>query len=97
MGRLPSDEILQMLEKALGSADASAVIKEDLEVEAYTALYGESDPNEFRLLKILAQKNATSVKHEYDLVTSYNSNSSEGFFSYNSAVFLNESLSAGLI
>lgn len=69
-----------MLEKALGSADASAVIKEDLEVEAYTALYGESDPNEFRLLKILAQKNATSVKHEYDLVTSYNSNSSEGFF-----------------
>lgn len=79
-----TQQILSLLEKALATGDVTSLIKEDLELEAYNSLYRESDQNEFRLLKTLARKNATSIKHEYTRITEFAGNSSTGFFGQDS-------------
>jgi hypothetical protein len=62
--------------KALASSatfgtDASPLIKEDLEMEAHTQLWLETDGVELVILKHLARIPAFSVIHQYDQITGY--------------------------
>lgn len=80
-----AERILFALEKAMAAGDASAValVKEDLELEAYTSLYTEADENEFRMLKSLPRKTATSITHEFTRYDRYGIAYSSGFFPEN--------------
>jgi hypothetical protein len=88
---MPLDTVSQLQEellKALASSsgagtDASPLIKEDLEMEAHTQLYMESDPGELTILKHIPRKMATSVIHQFTQVIGYGSRSHDGFYGEN--------------
>lgn len=72
--------ILERLEKAVHTGNITAVVPEDLEVEAHNTLWEESDPTELTLLKLLPSVPATSIRHEYTRITSYGYRRNSGFF-----------------
>jgi hypothetical protein len=66
------DELLKALaSSSLAGTDASPLIKEDLEMEAHTQLWLETDPVELVILKHLPRINAYSVIHQYDQIVGY--------------------------
>jgi hypothetical protein len=66
------DELLKALaSSAAAGTDASPLIKEDLEVEAHTQLWLETDPAELVILKHLARIPAFSVIHQFDQIIGY--------------------------
>lgn len=73
--------ILERLEKAVHTGNITAVVPEDLEVEAHSTLWDESDPTELTALKLLPSVPATSIAHEYTRITSYGFRRNSGFFS----------------
>ena len=78
----------QELLKALASSsaagtDASPLIKEDLEVEAHTQLWYETDPTEMVILKHIPRFPATSVLHQFDKVVGYGGQGHDGFYAEN--------------
>ncbi len=72
--------ILARLEKAVHSGNITAVVPEDLEIEAHSTLWNETDPYQLTLLKLLPSVDAKSVTHEYSRVVSYGRKRSSGFF-----------------
>lgn len=79
------DELLKALAStATAGTDASPLIKEDLEVEAHSQLWLETDPVELVILKHLPRINAYSVVHEYDQIVGYGSRGHDGFYGENS-------------
>jgi hypothetical protein len=66
------DELLKALaSSSTYGTDASPLIKEDLEMEAHTQLWLETDPTELVLLKHLPRIPAFSVIHQYDQIIGY--------------------------
>jgi hypothetical protein len=75
------DELLKALaSSAAGGTDASPLIKEDLEVEAHTQLWLETDPVELVILKHLARIPAFSVLHQFDRIVGYGPQGTTGFY-----------------
>lgn len=75
------DELLKALaSSSLAGTDASPLIKEDLEMEAHTQLWLETDAVEFVILKHLARIPAFSVLHEYDQIIGYGPQGTGGFY-----------------
>lgn len=88
-GLLSPGGLQDQLLKALASSsaagtDASPLIKEDLEVEAHTQLWLETDPVELVILKHLPRTAAYSVMHEYDFITGYGPMGTNYFYAENS-------------
>ena len=79
-GGITPNELLQRLEKAVHSGNITEVIPEDLEVEAHSVLWNESDPGELTILKLLPSVKATNIQHEYSRVLSYGPKKGSGFF-----------------
>lgn len=73
-------QLLQNLEKAVTAGDITAIVPEDLEIEAHNTLWDLTDPTELTLLKLCPSTNATSIRHEYDRITSFGSKRDSGFF-----------------
>lgn len=71
VARIEQRQILTAMEKAITAGNLTDLVPEDLEVEAHTTLWEQSDPNELSLLKYLPSTPAYSVVHEYTKVTSY--------------------------
>src|SRR3990172_6047391 len=76
----PQLEMLKRLEKAVHSGNISAVVPEDLEVEAHSTLWEETDPGELTLMKMLPAVPATNIVHEYTRIHSYGNRKESGFF-----------------
>jgi hypothetical protein len=73
--------ILEALEKAVDSGNITAIVPEDLEVQAHNTLWDETTPGQLTLLKLVPSVKATSVVHQYSKVTSYgNRKGNSGFF-----------------
>ena len=72
--------MLQALEKAVHSGNITAVVPEDLEIEAHNTLWNETSRHELTLMKLLPSVNATSITHEYTRITSYGFSRNTGFF-----------------
>lgn len=72
--------ILERLEKAVHSGNITAVVPEDLEIEAHSTLWDETDPTELTALKLIPNVQATSIVHEYTRVNSYGYRRNSGFF-----------------
>jgi hypothetical protein len=70
-GQLQEELLKALASSATAGTDASPLIKEDLEVEAHTQLWLETDPTELVLLKHLARIPAFSVVHQFDQITGY--------------------------
>lgn len=79
-GNITSNELLQRLEKAVHSGNITEIVPEDLELEAHSVLWRESDQGELTLLKMLPSVKATSIQHEYSRVLSYGPGKGSGFF-----------------
>jgi hypothetical protein len=78
------DELLKALASSAGAGtDAAPLIKEDLEMEAHSQLYMESDPGELTILKHIPRLTATSVVHQFTQVIGYGSRSHDGFYGEN--------------
>lgn len=73
--------ILNKLQKAVHSGNISAVVPEDLEVEAHSTLWEETSPTQLTILKLLPSVPASNIVHEYTRVTSYGNRRGSGFFS----------------
>ncbi|MGB0972874.1 MAG: hypothetical protein ACPGVG_18240 [Mycobacterium sp.] len=73
-------QLLQNLEKAITAGDITAVVPEDLEIEAHNTLWDLTDPTELTLLKLCPSVGATSVRHEYTRITSFGSQRDSGHF-----------------
>jgi|GEM_PF-2986071 hypothetical protein len=76
-------EQLDLLEKAVATDTITAIVPEDLEIEAHNTLWNESEPGELTLLKYLPSVNATQVNHEYTRITGFgrgHKRRSYGFF-----------------
>lgn len=79
-----ADELLKALaSSAIAGTDASPLIKEDLEVEAHTQLWLETDPTELVILKHIPRIPATSVLHQFDKIVSYGGGGHDGFYAEN--------------
>lgn len=79
-----ADELLKALaSSSAAGTDVSPLIKEDLEVEAHTQLYYETDPTELVLLKHIPRQPATSVLHQFDKIVSYGGQGHDGFYAEN--------------
>jgi hypothetical protein len=79
------DELLKALAStASAGTDASPLVKEDLEVEAHTQLWLETDPVELVILKHLPHVQAFSVLHEFDQIIGYGARGHDGFYGENS-------------
>jgi len=75
------DELLKALaSSSLAGTDASPLIKEDLEMEAHTQLWLETDPVELVILKHLARIPAFSVIHQYDQIIGYGPQGTTTFY-----------------
>lgn len=75
------EELLKALAStAANGTDGSPLIKEDLEMEAHTQLWLETDPTELVILKHLPRKPAFSVQHQYDQITGYGPQGSTFFY-----------------
>jgi hypothetical protein len=75
------DELLKALaSSSLAGTDASPLIKEDLEMEAHTQLWLETDPVELVILKHLPRQAATSVIHQYDQIIGYGPQGTTSFY-----------------
>ena len=75
------DDLLKALaSSAAAGTDASPLIKEDLEVEAYTQLWLETDPVELVILKHIARIAAFSVTHEFDQIVGYGPSGTDYFY-----------------
>ena len=75
------EELLKALaSSSLAGTDASPLIKEDLEMEAHTQLWLETDPVELLALKLLPRIPAFSVIHEYDQIVGYGPPGVSGFY-----------------
>lgn len=74
------DILLQSLEKAVHTGNITAVVPEDLEIEAHNTLWDESSPVELTLLKLLPDVPARQIAHEYSKITSYGNNKGNGHF-----------------
>lgn len=75
------EQILKALAtSATYGADASPLIREDLEAEAANQLYSDTSPIEMVLLKDMPRKPATNVVHQYTQVNAYGNERTEGFF-----------------
>src|SRR5262245_13422564 len=80
-----SDELLKALaSSAIAGTDASPLVKEDLEVEAHTQLWLETDPTELTIVKHIPRMPATSVLHQFDKIMAYGGMGHDGFYSENS-------------
>lgn len=78
------EQILKALAaEAQYGADASPLIREDLEAEAANQLYHQSSPVEMTLLKDVARIPATNVVHQYTEVNAYGDERNDGFFPEN--------------
>lgn len=82
---LGSGQIQEELLKALASSaaagtSAAPLIKEDLEMEAHTQLWLETDPVELVILKHVARISAFSVLHQYDQIIGYGPQGTDSFY-----------------
>lgn len=73
-------QVLKALEKAVHSGNITAIVPEDLEIEAHNTLWNETKPGQLTLLKLAPSVPATSITHEFTKVTSYGFSRSSGFF-----------------
>jgi len=80
LSAVKASEMLDMLEKAVHAGNITAVVPEDLEIEAHNTLWNDTDSTELTLLKLAPSVPATSVTHEYTRVTSYGYSRNTGFF-----------------
>lgn len=75
------EELVKALaSSSLAGTDASPLIKEDLEMEAHTQLWLETDPVELLPLKHFPRVPAFSVLHEYDQIIGYGPGGVSGFY-----------------
>ena len=75
------EELLKALaSSSLAGIDASPLIKEDLEMEAHTQLWLETDPIEMVLLKHVPRIPAFSVIHQYDQIIGYGPQGTTTFY-----------------
>jgi hypothetical protein len=82
MNRAQQDALhLQALEKAVTTDTISALVPEDLEMEAHNTLWNETDPEELTLLKLIPQVKASQILHEFARVTSHGYSKNSGWFS----------------
>jgi len=72
--------VLEALELAVTSSNISAMVPEDLEIQAHNTLWYDSQPGELTLLKLCPSTPATSIKHEFTQVTSFGEGFGSGFF-----------------
>lgn len=72
---------LLALEKAVHSGNISAIVPEDLEIEAHNTLWNETDSGELTLLKLCPSTPATSIVHQYTRITSFGDPKGSGLFS----------------
>jgi len=72
--------VLEALEKAVHSGNITAIVPEDLEIQAHNTLWHDSQPTELTLLKLIPTTPATSIKHEFTTVTSFGESRQSGFF-----------------
>lgn len=70
----------EAMAKGITAPDIVDLVKEDLEGEAHNTLWRASSPNELTILKLIPSTPATSVKHEFDVITSYGESRGFGFF-----------------
>lgn len=80
MNGIRQKEMLVALEKAVSSGNITAVVPEDLEVEAHNTLWSESSRHELTLLKLMPSVPATNIAHEYTRITNYGYRRNSGFF-----------------
>lgn len=73
-------QLLEALEKAVTTGNITAVVPEDLEVEAHNTLWTEASPEELTLLKMIPAVKAKQIRHEYARITSYGFDGNTGFF-----------------
>jgi len=77
----PTDnDVAEQLRKAVGTSDVTALVPEDLEIEAHNLLWDESSPNELTFLKMLPSTPATQIEHKFPLITAYGDDQDFGFF-----------------
>lgn len=72
--------LLDRLEKAVHAGNITAIVPEDLEAEAHSTLWQETDQGELTLLKMMPSVKATSVAHEFTRINSYGVSKGSGFF-----------------
>lgn len=72
---------LQALEMAVTTDTISALVPEDLEMEAHNTLWNETDSTELTLMKMLPQVKARQIIHKFPKVTSLGYDKNSGFFS----------------
>lgn len=72
--------VLAALKKAVDANVLDNLVPEDLEREAHLTLWGETEPYELTLLRMIPTVKATNVQHEYTKVTSYGYERNTGFF-----------------
>jgi len=76
----PDLALLSRLEKAVTTGTITAVVPEDLEVQAHSTLWDETDGNELTLLKLAPKVPAKQIRHEFARITSYGFAKNSGFF-----------------
>ena len=72
--------LLSQLEKAVTTGTITALVPEDLEVQAHNTLWDETDANELTLLKLAPSVQARQIVHQFTKITSYGFDRNSGFF-----------------
>lgn len=72
--------VLEELAMAVHSGNITAIVPEDLELEAHSTLWSETDSTELTLLKLVPSVPATSITHEYTRINSFGYDKNSGFF-----------------
>lgn len=75
-----NEDVALELRKAVGTSDVTALVPEDLEIEAHNTLWDESSANELTFLKMLPSTPATQIEHKYSLITAYGDEQDFAFF-----------------
>lgn len=81
MNPLAMPLMLAALQKGVEAGNITAIVPEDLEIEAHNTLWGEDDETELTLVRLLPRVPATSVLHQFAKITSYGYSRNRPFMS----------------
>lgn len=64
-------QLLDALQKGVASGDITAIVPQDLEVQAHNTTWGGDSPFELTFLKMIPSTTATQITHEYTRYTAH--------------------------